>query len=97
MSSELEIKELCAQPRFRRFLLRIVRNAGILSPTAGASETLQFREGQRSLGLDILRDASRGLPRGTSLEQILALVLASEAEPRETRDDADEPTDIDRE
>jgi hypothetical protein len=92
---DLDLKQLCAQPPFRRFLLHIVRTAGILSPTAGASETLPFREGQRSLGLDILREASRGLPRGTSIEQLIALVLASETNPKET-EDADQTTDIDR-
>lgn len=84
---ELDLKQLCAQAPFRRFLLHVVRSAGIFNPTAGASDTLPFREGQRSLGLDILSLASRGLPRGTSTEQMIALVLASEANPEETEDD----------
>jgi hypothetical protein len=88
---ELDLKQLCAQAPFRRFLLQVIRSAGIFSPTAGASETLPFREGQRSLGLDILSLASRGLPRGTSTEQMIALVLASEANPKETDDDNREP------
>lgn len=91
---DLDLKQLCAQAPFRRFLLHVLRQAGIFTPTAGASETLPFREGQRSLGLEILREASRGLPRGTSTEQMIALVLASEANPKETEDE--NPSDHDR-
>lgn len=85
---DLDLQQLCAQPPYRRWLLHVARMAGIFSPTAGASENLQFREGRRSLGLDILREASRGLPRGT-FEQMLALVLASEAKPQEDQDAQD--------
>ena len=84
---ELDLKQLCAQAPFRRFLLQIVRMSGITTPTAGAGETLPYREGQRSLGLEILREAARGLPRRATAEQMLALVLASEANLKETDDD----------
>jgi hypothetical protein len=89
---DLDLKELCAQPRFRRFLLRIVEVSGIFSPTSGASDTLPYREGQRSLGLEILREAMRGMPRGTTIPQLIAL-LASESTPKETDD---ESADLDR-
>jgi hypothetical protein len=92
---DLDYKQLFAQPAFRRHLLHVVRLAGIFSPTAGASETLPFREGQRSLGLDIIREASRGLPRGVSVEQAITLLL-SEATPKETDDAEAEPTDLNR-
>lgn len=91
---DLDLKQLCAQPAYLRTLLHFAKMAGIFSPTAGASETLQSREGRRSLGLEILLESSRGLPRGASVEQMLALLLR-EANPKET-EDADQPNDIDR-
>jgi hypothetical protein len=83
---ELDLRQLYAQPAFRRWLLHVARLAGIFTPTAGAGESLPFREGQRSLGLDILREAARGQPRGASIEQTIAL-LVSETNPEETDDD----------
>ncbi|WP_197018403.1 hypothetical protein [Sphingomonas sp. URHD0057] len=65
--------------------------SGIFTPTAGASETLQAREGRRSLGLEIILEASRGLPRGAGTEQMFALLLASEANPKETPDEEPDP------
>lgn len=93
-ATDLDLKQLCAQPAFRRFLLHVLRLAGIFTPTSGAIETLQFREGQRSLGLDIIREASRGMPRGVSIEQVIALLL-SEPNPKETDDEA-ESSELDR-
>lgn len=83
---DLDLKQLLCTAPFRRWLLHVVKLAGIFTPTAGVSETLQFREGQRSLGLDLIREALRGLPRGTSIEQLIAM-LASEPTPQETADD----------
>lgn len=74
---------------FRRFLLRVALDAGIWIPTAGAEQTLHYREGRRSLGLDILRHAARGLPRGTT-EQVLAIVIG-ESIPKETDHASDDP------
>lgn len=89
--ADLDAKLLFAQPAFRRFLLQVCKDAGIWIPTAGATDAaLHQREGRRSLGLDTIRQAARGLPRGT-IEQVLALVL-SEATPKETDN---EPTDHD--
>lgn len=91
---DLDLKELCAQPRYRRVLLHFVRLAGILSPSTGAIDTLQFREGMRSLGMEMLREAARGLPRG-SAEKMLALLL-TEPTPKETEDDPEaEPAERD--
>lgn len=87
---DLDLKALIAQPPFRRWLLHVARTAGIFTPTAGAEQTLQTREGRRSLGLEIIQEASRGLPRGASSEQMLALLL-TEATPKETEDEQPEP------
>lgn len=88
---DLDLKQLCAQPPFRRWLLHVAKTAGIFTPTSGAIELLPYREGQRSLGLEILREASRGLPRGPgTAEQVLSLLLR-EANPEETDDDDREP------
>lgn len=83
--TDLDAQVLMRSQPFRKFLLHIARQAGIWIPTAGAEQSLLFREGQRSLGLDIIRQAARGLPRGT-IEQVLVLVL-SEANPKETDDE----------
>lgn len=82
---DLDMRQLLATPAFRRFLLQMYRDAGIGIPANGADATLlAYREARRSLGLDIFRQAARGLPRGT-IEQVLVLVL-SEANPKETDD-----------
>lgn len=80
---DLDMRQLLATPAFRRFLLQMYRDAGIGIPANGADATLlAYREARRSLGLDIFRQAARGLPRGT-IEQVLVLVL-SETTPKET-------------
>ncbi|MDP5279916.1 hypothetical protein Q9Q95_13355 [Sphingomonas sp. DG1-23] len=81
---ELDMRMLMASAPFRRFLLRIANHAGIWIPTAGAEQSLLSREGRRSLGLDILREAAVGLPHGT-IEHVLVAIL-SEATPKETTD-----------
>lgn len=80
---ELDMRVLAQRADFRRFLLHVTRIAGIWIPTSGADTSLPFREGQRSLGLEILRHAACGLPRGGTPEQMLAAILA-EATPKET-------------
>ncbi|NIJ18470.1 hypothetical protein FHS95_000139 [Sphingomonas naasensis] len=82
---ELDMRVLMASAPFRRFLLRLANAAGIWIPTAGAEQTLLSREGRRSLGLDILREAAAGLPRGATIEHVLVAIL-SEATPKETPD-----------
>lgn len=88
---DLDLQQLFAQPPYRRFLLQIVRLSGITIPTAGAGTDPHFREGQRSLGLEILRLAARGSPRRATAEQMLSLVLASETIPEETDNEATLP------
>ena len=87
------MRVLVQRADFRRFLLQITRQAGIWIPTVGAEQSLPYREGQRSLGLEILRHAACGLPRGTT-EQMLAIVLA-EATPKETENATDEDPSAD--
>lgn len=84
---ELEMRALAMHKGFRLFLLHVARTAGIFTPTAGAEQSLPYREGQRSLGLDIIRLAARGLPRGGSVEQMLSLCITSETTPQETDDE----------
>ncbi|WP_198350834.1 Bbp19 family protein [Flavisphingomonas formosensis] len=66
MSASLEAKEmaqLLALPAFRRFLWRAVRAAGLLHPAYGTDgRDLAYREGRRSLALDLLRMAEAGQP-----------------------------------
>jgi len=87
--TELDAKVLCARPEFRKFLSRVANLAGIFPPADGADPYLiAKRDGRRSLGLEIIREAARGLPRGTSIEQMLLLSL-SETHPQETPDATD--------
>ncbi len=90
---DLDMRVLMRRAEFQRFLLHVCKSAGIWIPTAGAEQTLAYREGQRSLGLELIRHAARGLPRGTT-EQVLAIVLA-ESTPKETDDEADPQDDPD--
>ena len=84
-----EMMLLMRSEPFRKFLLRIVTSAGILIPASGATEDLLQREGRRSLGLEILNLAGRGLPRGSqSIEAALASILQDRPTPKETESDA---------
>lgn len=88
---ELDMRVLMANAAFRRFLLQIGSMSGIWIPTAGAEQFLPYREGQRSLGLEIFRKAAAGLPqRDAGPEHVLA-AIHSDTTPQET-DDA-EPQD----
>lgn len=64
VSHETDMAALMALPEFRRFLFRSIQLAGILSPTTNGADgrNLDFHEGRRSLGFDILRDADAGQP-----------------------------------
>lgn len=58
-----EMTQLLALPAFRRFLWRAVRTAGVLHPAYGAEgRDLAYREGRRSLALDLIRMAEAGQP-----------------------------------
>lgn len=80
---ELDMRVLLGNAAFRRFLLHIGNDAGIWFPTAGADHTLQYREGRRSLGLEIFGRAAVGLRQPAGAEHVLALVL-TESTPLET-------------
>jgi hypothetical protein len=58
-----DLTDLIERPGFRRFLFRVIQNAGIFSATANGSEQrTSFNDGRRSLGLDILREVDAALP-----------------------------------
>ena len=58
-----EREQLLEIPAFRKHLFRLIQTAGILSGTTnGADGRNLVIEGRRNLGLDILRDVSRGIP-----------------------------------
>lgn len=58
-----EREQLLELPAFRKHLFRLIQTAGILSGTTnGADGRNLVIEGRRNLGLDILRDAARGIP-----------------------------------
>jgi hypothetical protein len=113
MSDKLEaaeMAELNRLPAFRKFLWRSIQSAGILDytkPSAdGLAERNLFNEGRRSLGLDILRDAARGMPVDDPQAAFLLLIdqtLREEIQstPKERHGGRpsryDEPDDEDRE
>ena len=57
-----DLQSLLRLPAFRRFLFRIVESSGICASTYGTEGHLLYREGARSLGLDILRWVSDAHP-----------------------------------
>lgn len=50
-------------------------------------------EGRRSLGLDILIEAARGVPGATGVEHVLALILADSIPQETEHDDASHSSD----
>lgn len=65
--TKADLEELLARPGFLRFLHRCaIQTGGIYAqkaPTADGTDSRNlFDEGRRSLGLDILHDAARGIP-----------------------------------
>lgn len=89
----LDAKHLFAQAPFLRFLLQIYRDAGISIPAYGADQSLQYREGQRSLGLEILRKAGRHLPGQDQrkLDQVIRRILSEDQPSEETLTDDRRP------
>ncbi len=80
MSQQTEdMAELIALPSFRRFLFRSIQMAGILHPaTSGADDrNLDYFEGRRSLGFDILRDADAGQPAALQTPHSIMTLLAA--------------------
>jgi hypothetical protein len=112
MSEKLERSELAdllKLPGFRKFLSRAIQTAGIFSqmaPTANGTDSRNlFNEGRRSLGLDILHDAARGIPVddqeaafGLLMIQVLREAAQTPQEqPRGRRSRTDELRDADDE
>lgn len=86
MSQSDDMAELMSLEPFRRFLFRAIQIAGILDPATNGTDgrNLDFHEGRRSLGFDILRDAEAGLPpdlRHPNCIITLMNVLREEANP----------------
>lgn len=102
MSTEQDMAELMALPSFRRFLFRSIQRAGILhAATNGADgRNLDWIEGRRSLGFELLSEADLGQPpparSGLSIMTMIA-ALRAEAEtprkPEKKRDRYDYGTD----
>jgi hypothetical protein len=60
---KVDLADLIERPGFRRFLFRVIQNAGIFSATAnGSDQRTSFNDGRRSLGLDILREVEAAMP-----------------------------------
>jgi hypothetical protein len=58
-----DMAKLMALPEFRRFLWRVIQNAGIFSATTNGSDSRYFiAEGRRQLGFSILADAEQAFP-----------------------------------
>lgn len=99
MTVQTDMRELMALPAFRKFMWRLIQQAGILTPgTNGtAGRDLNYVEGRRSLGFDALRDAEQGLPpegQSPSCTMTLTAILREAAQPEkdernERRDDND--------
>lgn len=87
----LAMRQLTMHKAWPDFILQLIRSAGILIPTAGAEQSLLFREGQRSLGLDIIRWSADAC--GLSIEQYLARAL-SDPTPKETDNEISDPERI---
>ena len=76
-----EMEGLCKLPAFRNFLRRTsIQMAGLLDykpPQANGSDSrnLEYHEGRRSLGLETLRDAARGMPVDDQDDAALKLLM----------------------
>lgn len=82
-NDDFDMIQLMETEAFRRFLLRIARHSGILIPASGADTALQYFEGRRSLWLEIIDWTMAAMPRGTTREQVAALIFSQSA-PMET-------------
>jgi hypothetical protein len=60
---QCDLAELMRLPSFRRFLLRQIQTAGIHQVGLGANDrSLEYREGQRTLCMVMLGEASEAIP-----------------------------------
>lgn len=68
---------LLARPEFRRFLFTAIQMAGLFDAANGQeSRDLNWIEGRRSLGLDLLRWADQGQPEPLRTPNALATLNA---------------------
>jgi hypothetical protein len=81
---QADITDLIKQPAFRRFLFHAIQISGIFEASAnGTEERTSFRDGRRSLGLDLLRevDAAQPVPNPSGIPMLtLIQVLREEAQ-----------------
>lgn len=79
-----DMEKLVAEPAFLRFLSRVIQISEIHSATTdGADGRYLVSEGRRDLGLNIIRDAARGMPADDSeaaFKLLLIQVLREEAQ-----------------
>ncbi len=81
-----DMAELLALPAFRRFLFRSIQSAGILAATTNGAvgRNLDWIEGRRSLGFDILREADSGQPAPMRSDLSIMTMIAALREEAET-------------
>lgn len=76
-----DAEALLSMPQFRRFLFAAIQSAGIVSITSPAngqsSRPLEWFEGRRSLGFDLLRMADTGQPEPLQSPEALATLGAA--------------------
>jgi hypothetical protein len=79
-----DLADLIERPGFRRFLFRVIQNAGIFESHGQRVRSAHlFNDGRRSLGLDILRevDAAQPVPGPSGIPTLtLIQVLREEAQ-----------------
>ena len=82
-----DMAELLALPSFRRFLFRSIQSAGILGTATNGADgrNLDWIEGRRSLGFDILREADSGQPVPMRSDLSIMTLIAA------LREEADTP------
>lgn len=95
--NKADMAQLLDLPAFRRMLWRIINESGMMRSAYGTDgRDLAYREGRRSLGLDILRwaDSGQPLPRDDALSTWLAALSEEErtspppkGKPRDRRSD----------
>lgn len=90
---------LLDQPEFRRFLFTAIQQAGIFDAANGhEGRDLNWIEGRRSLGFDLLRWADEGQPQALrtpeALATINAIILEAMDTPRKDKANHDRYDDI---
>lgn len=86
MTVETDMAELMEMRSFRHFLFRSIQKAGILSTATNGADgrNLDFLEGRRSLGFELLREADLGLPPVARSDLCILTMIAALREEAET-------------